>query len=120
MPKKYLVIQNHASEYPEPISFKKGAPLAVGEKYEGPEGWNDWFFCQTPNQRGGWVLAQIIDFSYGDTAHAREDYTARELNVQIDDLLFGSRTLNGWVWCNHASNGASGWVPLANLQEVDR
>ncbi len=36
---RYHVIQDHTSEYPEPITFEKGAPLTVGEKYEGPEGW---------------------------------------------------------------------------------
>jgi len=52
---RYLVIQDHTSEYPEPITFEKGAPLTVGEKYEGPEGWDNWFFCESPGRKGGWV-----------------------------------------------------------------
>ncbi|WP_418648305.1 SH3 domain-containing protein [Thauera butanivorans] len=115
--KRFVVTQDHASEYPEPITFTKGAPLSVGEKYEGPEGWNNWFFCNTPGQQGGWVPAQIIEFIGGANARAREDYTARELDVRVGDVLLGSRMLNGWAWCEDPARSESGWVPLANLQE---
>ena len=57
---QYLVIKDHTSEYPEPITFAKGASLLVGEKYEGPEDWDNWLFCETPEQKGGWVPSQII------------------------------------------------------------
>ena len=117
---RYLVIQDHTSEYPEPITFEKGAPLTVGEKYEGPEGWDNWFFCESPGRKGGWVPAQIIERVEGDAGRAREDYTARELNVQQGDVLLGSRTLNGWVWCEQFGGSESGWVPLACLREANR
>lgn len=116
--KEYVVIQDHTSEYPEPITFAKGAPLSVGERYEGPEGWDNWMFCETPGQKGGWVPAQIIEIVNDNAARAREDYTARELNVRVDDLLLGSKILNGWVWCNRTDGSEAGWVPLANLQEA--
>lgn len=41
---EYLVITPHVSEFPAPITFKKGAFLTVGEKYEGKAGWENWFF----------------------------------------------------------------------------
>jgi hypothetical protein len=116
--KTYRVIQEHTSEYPEPITFTKGAPLSVGQRYEGLEGWDDWFFCETPGQKGGWVPAQIIEIINGATGRARDDYTARELNAQLGDLLLGTRTLNGWVWCENPNSSESGWVPLANLKEA--
>jgi hypothetical protein len=117
--KRYLVVQAHASEYPEPITFAKGAPLTVGEKYAGPEDWNGWFFCDTPGQRGGWVPAQIIEIINGNNARAGDDYTARELNVRAGDTLLGLKILNGWCWCSNPKNSESGWIPLRNLQEVD-
>lgn len=116
--KQYLVIKDHNSEYPEPITFAKGSHLVVGEKYEGPEGWDNWLFCETPGQKGGWVPAQIIEIINDNIARAREDYTARELNVREGDLLLGIRTLNGWVWCKSTKSLESGWVPLVNLQEA--
>jgi hypothetical protein len=113
------VIRDHTSEFPEPITFRKGAPLTVGEKYAGPEGWENWVFCESPGQKGGWVPAQIIEVAPdNNAARALEDYTARELDVREGELLFGSRTLNGWVWCQKSNGSDSGWVPLENLQEV--
>jgi hypothetical protein len=118
--KRYLVIKDHTSEYPEPITFAEGAPLTVGEKYEGPEGWDNWLFCETPGQKAGWVPAQIIEIIDEEIARAREGYTARELNVREGDVLLGKRTLNGWVWCESTDGSESGWVPLANLQEAQK
>ena len=117
---QYLVIKGYTNEYPVPIAFAKGATLSVGEKYEGPEGWDNWLFCETPGQKGGWVPVQVIEMINDKTARAREDYSARELNVRVGDVLFGLRAVNGWVWCNNADGTQSGWVPLANLREVGR
>lgn len=117
--KRFRVTRAHTSEYPEPITFAKGAPLAVGERYVGPEGWNDWLFCETPGQKGGWVPAQVIEITGDGTARAGEDYTARELDVRVDEVVLGTRRLNGWIWCERADGSASGWVPLANLDESD-
>lgn len=116
--KKYLVVQDHTSEFPRPITFERGAPLIVGEKYEGPEGWENWILCESPGQEPGWVPAQILEIFADNTARALEDYTARELNVREGELLLGSRMLNGWVWCEKSGGSESGWVPLLNLQEI--
>lgn len=111
---EYTAIGSHRSEYPEPISFSKGTLLVIGDKYQGPEGWDNWYFCTVRGQPGGWVPRQVIDECRGK---ALEDYIARELDVDEGDLLIGSKILNGWVWCSRVSDGQSGWVPLAVLQE---
>ncbi len=116
---KYLATRGHRSEYPKPITFAKGAVLAVGEKYAGPEGWDDWFFCEIAGQVGGWVPVQVLAFVDAQTAQAREDYTARELDVSAGDMLIGGRTLNGWAWCENPLTALSGWVPLSHLQQTD-
>lgn len=116
--KQYLVIQDHTSEFPKPITFERGTTLTMGEKYEGPEGWNNWIFCELPGQEGGWVPVQIIEIIAEKTARAREDYTARELNVREGEFVLGEKILNGWIWCEKSSNSESGWVPLGKLKEV--
>jgi len=118
--KQYLVVQDHKSAYPEPIEFEAGVPLTVGRKYEGPEGWDGWFFCETPGQKGGWVPAEIIEFEDGQAAYAREAYSARELNVAKGEILLVSKTLNGWAWCERYDKPETGWVPLASLKEVEQ
>lgn len=112
---EYLVVLDHVSEFPEPLTFSKGAVLSVGERYEGPEDWNDWYSCTTPGQQPGWVPSSVLEFLDDGRARALEDYTARELDVHIGETVLGSRVLQGWVWCQRPDASASGWVPLANL-----
>lgn len=116
----YIVTKPHRSKYPNPIRLNKGDPLVIGEKDQGPEGWDGWFFCTTPGQAGGWVPQQVIERLADGTGRALEDYTARELDVDIGDILIGTRILNGWVWCEHASREEAGWVPLRNLRATGK
>ncbi len=115
--KKYRVIRPHESEFPRPITFKKGAPLVVGEEYTGSEPWDNWFLCSTPGQEPGWVPGQVIARLDGTAGRALDDYTARELDVQEGEVLICTRTLNGWLWCEKSGGSASGWVPGDNLEE---
>ena len=114
---RLIVIAPHRSEYPNPITLEAGTRLTVGERSEGSQGWVDWFLCSTPGQEDGWVPLQVLEFVDEKTAVARESYTARELDVDVGDVLESSRTLNGWAWCVRVSDEASGWVPLKNVQE---
>lgn len=115
---EYIAICPHRSEYPEPISFSKGALIAIGDKYEGPEGWGNWYFCVAPGQPGGWVPGQVIEWIDECRGKALEKYTARELDVDEGDSLIGSKILNGWIWCSRPSDGQSGWVPMDFLREI--
>ncbi|MGE8641318.1 MAG: SH3 domain-containing protein [Achromobacter sp.] len=115
---RYIVVARHRSEYPKPIQFAKGCLIAIGEKYEGPEGWDNWYLCRTPDSQEGWVPGQIIEHLEPGSGKALEDYTALELDVDAGDVLIGSRTLNGWAWCNRPADAGSGWVPLKNLRET--
>lgn len=116
--KLYIVKAAHTSEYPDPITFSKGTPLKVGERYEGAEDWNDWFFCSTEMHEGGWVPLQVIEVTGEGAAYAREDYTARELDAQKGEQLKGLKELNGWVWCVREGTLDTGWVPQENLAEI--
>ncbi|UVL26382.1 MULTISPECIES: SH3 domain-containing protein [Pseudomonas] len=57
---KFRVIEARRSEYPEPITFAKGAPLSIGERYDGEEGWDNWYWCSTAGQSAGWVPLQVL------------------------------------------------------------
>lgn len=115
---KYIVVSSHESEFPKPITFRKGDPLLVGEEYQGTEGWDNWFLCTTPGQEPGWVPGQVIVWLENSQGRALDDYTARELNVLEGELVIGSRILNGWLWSEKSASTESGWVPLENLQVV--
>ncbi|SIQ91775.1 hypothetical protein SAMN05920897_11827 [Alkalispirochaeta americana] len=115
----YRVITPHETEFADPITFRKGAILEIGEESEGYQGWENWFFCTTAGEEPGWVPGQIIERGEGSTGRALEDYTARELNVQKGETLAGARVLNGWLWCERwGVPEDAGWVPLQNLEEI--
>lgn len=113
---RYRVTIVHRSEFPVPITLTAGQHVQIGERYAGPEGWDEWYFCTTPAGVAGWVPGQILDRSGPDKGAAREDYTARELDVDVGQTVSGMRHLNGWCWCVRPADGLSGWVPLSHLQ----
>lgn len=119
MDKQFKATGVHISEYPDPINFAKGTPLLIHDKYEGDEGWENWYFCVIPEHSGGWVPGQLIEWS-DDRHHgtSKESYSARELNVSTGDILTGTREMNGWVWCLRSSDQKEGWVPKSLLQAV--
>ncbi|MBU4610560.1 hypothetical protein IMZ29_08410 [Achromobacter sp. GG226] len=115
----YRVTAAHRSEFPAPIALAAGETVAVGERYAGPEGWDEWYCCTNGTGVSGWVPGQILARNDEDVAQVLEDYTARELDVDPGQMLCGRRHLNGWCWCEREADGASGWVPLSHLQPAD-
>lgn len=114
----FKVIKDHTSEFPDPITFSKGDELSVGERYDGPEDWTDWYWCHTVDGAMGWVPLQVLELIGANRAVAREDYTARELSVQAGETVIGTTRVNGWIWCEHADRHVSGWVPVSHLQRT--
>lgn len=116
---EWIVTERHQSECPNPISFVKGTPLCVGRKYAGDEGWNDWYFCTVSGQEPGWVPGLLIEWTDSTSGRANEDYTAKELDVDPGEILWGSKELNGWLWCARVSTIVEeGWVPLNCVRRV--
>lgn len=115
----YVVIHSHVSEFPEPMTLGVGDKVAVGERYDGHEDWPGWYFCQAPGQKSGFVPEQFLDRHKDGSATMLEDFTNRELNVATGEILQGKQQLNGWLWATKVSDGATGWVPLANIRVRD-
>lgn len=116
---KYVVVELHRSEYPRPISFGRGEPLEIGQRFEGDEPWQDWYLCSCAGQPAGWVPNQIIERVGVDQGRAREAYCAHELDIDPGQEVEGLRALNGWLWCRRLRNGELGWLPQSKLRRVD-
>lgn len=114
---KYIVIEAHQSNYPSPITLLKGSKVRIGEKYHGPEGWDNWIFCFSLDHAAeGWVPEQLLVFEDGDGyGIIMEDYTAKELDVEKDEVVEGIKELNGWIWIVRISDGEEGWLPKNKL-----
>ncbi len=116
---KYVVVKSHQSEFPNPIRLKTGDKIFVGELYEGPEPWANWYLCSASGQEPGWVPVQVISLQEDGTGTATMDYTALEMDVAQGEIVKGGRKLNGWVWCTLSAAGREGWVPQENLKMLN-
>ena len=114
---KYIVIKRHKSNYPDPIILEKGEKVKLGQKYDGPEDWPNWLYCyKLDSSKEGWVPEQNIR-KIGEYGIVKEDYTAKELNVEEGEQVEGKTELNGWIWCRRNKNCEEGWIPKSNLRE---
>ena len=112
------MIKKHKSESPNPVIIFKGDKLIISGKYHEFEGWDDWYFCETPNQIRGRVPKQVIKRLSSNEGEALTNYFAKEMDVEEGDLLTGAKKLNGWVWCLNLSSQEEGWVPIENLVQI--
>lgn len=108
---RHNIIKNHITNNSDPIKFKKGESLIVGEKYDGPEKWENWVYC-TAVKGGvkGWVPEQIIQIE-GTNGIALEDYDAYEMTIGENEEVILLKEMNGWYWCRNAGTNEEGWVP---------
>ncbi len=115
---QYIVIQSHSSNYPNPIRLRQGERVQIGEKYEGPEQWNNWYFCKNEAGIAGWVPEQVFIRHSNDDSEgiAVEEYDAFEMDAVPGDKITALRELNGWIWGVRETDGMKGWVPLDHLQ----
>ena len=106
------VIKAHGSNYSDPISFKAGDVLEVGEldvEYEG------WVRVTDPRGKEGWAPLAIIKKTVDrDVGIAVKDYSAKELTVDPGEELLIQYEHCQWCWVEHPIKGF-GWVPKSCL-----
>ena len=116
-PVRYRVIDDYESPYPDPIVFRKGEQVAVGEEFlDNPE-WRNWVWCTGTNDKQAWVPKQYLEI-HGITGTLKEDYNARELSVEAGEVVVVYETVNGFAM-TEKTDGLRGWVPL-NRMELER
>ena len=106
---KLIAVEEHKSNYPDPISFKKGECLVTWKKATEFE---NWIWVTTNGGKQGWAPMQYLRLREGcDKAVANQDYTATELDTCVGDELTLHYGLNDWGWVEK-SDGSCGWVPM--------
>lgn len=115
--KMLTVINSHRSDYPSPLTLKKGEMVVLDKVYEGAEDWPNWIFCKKlDGSNEGWVPEQLIE-RRENHGLVLEDYSANELNVDVGETLEAIKEMNGWVWCKKVKCDEMGWVPLKNVRK---
>ena len=113
--KRYQVIQDYQSPYPNPILFHKGEEVEVGSEFTDNPDWKDWVWCEGQIDNQAWVPKQYLDIKANQGTFITE-YNALELSVAVGEALRVYETVNGFGMAEK-QNGERGWVPLKNLHE---
>ena len=112
---KYQVIEEHHCNNPKPLAIQKGATVKLGERSDEVENWPNWIYCYTLDGTSeGWTPVQLIEID-GEYGTVLEDYSAKELVVEKDELVEGSIEMNGWIWCNKINESEMGWLPKEKM-----
>lgn len=104
------VIERYRTQYTDPIGFRAGEELALGRRDDQFVGW---IWAKAPSGKSGWVPIEALAIE-GARGRALCDYTARELDVDVDERVTIESELAGWAWVR-SERGGEGWVPLAHL-----
>ena len=114
---KYRVIERRRTNSDNPIIVYEGEEVICVEESNEDSGWPGWIYCKSENN-AGWIPKQIVNRS-GDIGLILEDYDARELAIEVDEIIIMDKTLNGWIWGAKTDEPLSkGWVPLNHLVKV--
>jgi len=108
--KAHRIIKDYKTQYENPIVLNVGEKVSLGEE-EKEEKWKGWIWAESDLNKG-WVPIQILEISEDKkTGTILEFYSAKELNVEKDDLIEKIISLNGWTWSRHLRTGNEGWIP---------
>ena len=111
----HKVIKSYISAYPDPIRVRVGDKLTLFiREWE----WPGWVWCQSESGKEGWVPLRYLEKS-GSNYVACADYDATELTVHEGEQVGILHKESGWGWCR-SNSGRSGWVPLENLEPLER
>jgi hypothetical protein len=108
------VIKAYESPYPDPIAFREGEEVRVGQEFKGDPDWKDWVWCEGNNGNKAWVPKQYINID-GTKGIFTRDYNAMELSVQVGEVLSVYEIVNGFGMSEKTS-GVRGWVRIRNMK----
>ena len=98
------VIKEHKSTYPNPIEFKLNDKVSIGED---DVDYPAWVWIKTSDNNEGWAPKEFIDEINN---LSKCDYTAKELNINVDEIIIVINEISGWVYVLN-SKEESGWIP---------
>jgi hypothetical protein len=107
----HLVAARYASRYPDPVRFRYGDRVTLGE---GDPAFPGWVRVTDTGGRTGWAPESALERRDESSAIATEDYDATELDVGVGDAVAIHRELAGWYRVS-TPDGRRGWIPASAL-----
>ena len=117
---EYIVIENHRTEFPNPIILNQGEKVIIGEiTDETDEFGPNWVFCtKIDGSNKGYVPKQVMNIE-NNFGIMLEDYSAKELNIDKGTIVEGIKELNKWLLLKNKKTNEIGWVPMENLRKLE-
>lgn len=100
-----LITTAHHTCYPNPIAFRAGERVRIGHEDDEFPGWVRTF---TADGNEGWAPLSLLTPIGAGEAQARQDYTARELDVAVGERVRVDRELAGWLWVHNEAGAQAG------------
>ena len=116
-PERYKVMREYKSPYPDPIIFRKGEEVTVGQEFKEDPEWKNWVWCEGKSKKA-WVPRQYIIID-GANGVFEKDYNAMELSVKVGEELVVYEVVNGFG-LSEKPDGTKGWMPMRNLEIEER
>jgi len=113
----FITIKNWNSNYPNPIKLKKNETVEIVKKENNNPDWKGWIFCKN-SKSSGWVPEQIINKIENNKGLIKENYSAKEININGGERVIGLKELNGWIWVKKKIDDNEGWLPNEILKEI--
>lgn len=113
----FITLKNWNSNYPNPIKLEKNETVEIVEKENNNPNWKGWIFCKNSNS-SGWVPEQIINRIENNKGLIKENYSAKEININGGERVIGLKELNGWIWAKKKIDDNEGWLPNEILKEI--
>jgi hypothetical protein len=95
----------YTAQYSDPINLRAGD---VVEVHQADADFPEWFWCQGPCAKEGWVHFSFLSQTTGKVTALR-DYSARELTLQAGERGWVIELLGGWAYLT-LDDGRVGWV----------
>ncbi|KXF82306.1 SH3 domain-containing protein [Enterovibrio coralii] len=110
-----IVIEQHVSEYPDPIVLRKGEVVELGD---GDDEYPHWIFVTTESGSQGWAPEQFIEPQpCSQKGKLLDDYDALELNTVLGEQLTVLFELNDWYRVRRPTSEI-GWVPVSTVEPL--
>lgn len=108
------VVLAYEGSCPNPITGKEGDVFLLGGRHDA--NYPEFVWATAADDRCGWVPKSFLRQN-GDFGRLLRDYTARELTVDLGEMVEILEEVGGWLWVA-TNDGYQGWIPSRSVGQA--
>ena len=105
------VVQAHNHSCPDSVSGKEGDVFLLGGLHSAE--YPDFVWATAADNRCGWIPKAFLQQD-GDFGRLVRDYNAREVVVDMGEVVEILEEIGGWLWIA-TDDGLEGWIPAKSI-----